>query len=815
VTGLSQDLRFSARSLLARRSRSFTLVAVLTLALGIGATTAMFSVLYGVLLRPLPYPESSRLVEMAQRYQGQTGELAVTYQEFQFLRDHSAVFESLAATTSVGFNVFTGSEAVRANALRVSRDYFRVLGVAPALGRAFAADEDQPGGARAVILNHAFFQRRFNGDASIVGRAISLDGEPYTVVGVMPAGFQSLPAVDLWSTIAQVGQSVGSGENLQVIGRLKGGLTLDGARAGMQVTAAAYQREFKARLQPGVSLALAPYQTLVMSEVRTPVLILFGAIAFVLLIACANVASLLLGRAAARSRELALRTALGASRGRMVRQLLTESVLLALAGGALGLLLAEWGVHALLSLAPEELPRAANIQLDHWALFFTLALSLVTGVAFGLLPAWRAARTDVHALLKEGSGRASGPLRQGRVRNALIIGEIALAIVLLVGAGLLLRTFANLVRTDPGFDTQHVLSAEIWLTGSRYDSTAAITSFYRRLTERIDALPGVHSSAVIEAGLPLERGGRMGAVVDGRRLDESMDYRTITPGLFQTLGVPLRQGRAFAASDADRAEPVAIVNEALARQLLAEHDAVGHEAVGHEAVGHMVTIGNGTSPRRIVGIVGNVRSYIGLPAPPTVFIPSAQTPAGLTHLFSGWYPTHVIVRATDDPAVLGVALTRAIQETDPQVPIGRVRTMNEVLAASLSPQRFVMTLLGIFAGLAVVLAAVGVYGLMSFLVAQRTREIGIRMAIGARAGDVLRLIVMRAVLLTGTGVALGLLGALLLTRLLESLLFGVKPTDPLTFAGVAAVLGIVAIAASVVPARRAARVDPLIALRSE
>ncbi|MGH7625093.1 MAG: FtsX-like permease family protein [Gemmatimonadaceae bacterium] len=498
-----------------------------------------------------------------------------------------------------------------------------------------------------------------------------------------------------------------------------------------------------------------------------------------------------------------------------MRQLLTESVLLALAGGALGLLVAEWGVHALLSLAPDELPRAADIQLDHRALFFALALSLATGVAFGLMPAWRAARTDVHALLKEGSGRASGPLRQGRARNALIIGEIALAIVLLVGAGLLLRTFANLVRTDPGFDTQHVLSAEIWLTGSRYDSTAAIASFYRRLTERIDALPGVRSSAVIEAGLPLERGGRMGAVVDGRRMDASLDYRTITPGLFQTLGVPLTQGRAFAAGDADIAEPVAIVNEALAHQLLSERDAEGHEAAGPEAVGHMVTVGNGTSPRRIVGVVGNVRSYIGLPAPPTVFIPSAQTLPGLTHLFSGWYPTHVIVRAAGDPAALGTTLARAIQETDPQVPIGRVRTMNEVLAASLSPQRFVMTLLGIFAGLAVVLAAVGIYGLMSFLVAQRTHEIGIRMAIGARARDVLRLIVMRAVLLTGTGVAFGVMGALLLTRLLEGLLFGVRPTDPLTFAGVAGVLGIVAIAASVVPARRAARVDPMIALRSE
>ena len=802
---LPQDLRFSIRSLLARQSRGFTLVAVITLALGIGATTAMFSVLYGVLLRPLPYPKSDRLVEMAGGYQGQSGEMAVTYQEFRFLHEQSPVFQYLAATTPVGFNVFTGSEAVRASALRVSRDYFRVLGVSPVVGREFLAEEDQPGGARAVVLSHGFWQRRFNGDANIAGRTISLDGEPYTVVGVMPAGFQSLPAVDVWSTLAQVGQSIGGGENLQVIGRLKPGLSLAGAQAGMQGTTAAYQREFKARLQPGVNILLAPYQTLVASQVRTPVLVLFGAIAFVLLIACANVASLLLGRAAARSRELALRVALGASRGRVMRQVLTESVLLALAGGAFGLFFADWGVHALLSLAPDELPRAADIHLDHWALLFTCAVSLLTGIAFGLMPAWRAARTDVHSLLKEGSGRSAGSLRQGRVRNVLVIGEIALSIVLLVGAGLLLKTFANLVRTDPGFDGSTVLSAEIWLTGTRYGSTAAISDFYRRLTERIDALPGVRSAAVIEAGLPLERGGRMGGMVDGRRVDQSLDYRTITPGFFQTLGVKLEQGRTFEAADADSAEPVAIVNETLARQLLRARDAVGH----------MVTIGNGAGPRRVVGVVGNMRSYIGLPAPPTVFIPSAQTPAGFTRLFSAWYPTHVVVRTTGDPAALGTTLTRAIQETDAQVPIGRVRTMNDVLAASLTPQRFVMLLLGIFAVLAVVLAAVGIYGLMSFLVAQRTHEIGIRMAIGARASDVLRMIVVRAVLLAATGVALGLLGARALTRLLDSLLFGVTPTDPMTFAGVAAALVVVAIAASALPARRATRVDPIIALRSE
>ena len=805
MTALTQDLRYTMRSLLARQSRSFTFVAVMTLALGIGATTAMFSVLYGVLLRPLPYPEPDRLVEMAGGYQGQAGEMAVTHQEFRFLHEQSPVFQYVAATTPVGFNVFTGSEAVRASGLRVSRDYFRVLGVAPAVGREFLAEEDQPGGARAVVLSHGFWQRRINGDASIVGRAISLDGEPYTVVGVMPAGFQSLPAVDVWSTLAQVGQSIGGGENLQVIGRLKPGLTLAGAQAGMQGTTAAYQREFKERLQPGVSIMLAPYHTLVVSQARTPVLILSGAIAFVLLIACANVASLLLGRATTRSRELALRVALGASRGRVMRQLLTESVLLALAGGMLGLLLADWGLHALLSLAPDELPRAADIQLDHWALLFTVGTSLITGIAFGLMPAWRAARTDVHPLLKEGSARAAGSLRQGRVRNVLVIGEIALSIVLLIGAGLLLRTFANLARTDPGFDGSKVLSAEIWLTGTRYDSTAAIANFYQRLTERIEALPGVRSAAVIEAGLPLERGGRMGGMVDGLRLDESLDYRTITPGFFQALGVKLEQGRTFGAADADSAEPVAIVNETLARQSLQTRNAVGH----------MVTIGNGARPRRVVGVVGNVRSYIGLPAPPTVFIPSAQTPASFTRLFSAWYPTHVIVRTSGDPAALGTALTRAIQETDAQVPIGRVRTMNEVLSASLAPQRFVMLLLSIFAVLAVVLAAVGIYGLMSFLVAQRTHEIGVRMAIGARPTDVLRMIVGRTVLLAGIGGALGLLGAGVLTRLLDSLLFGVTPTDPLIFFGVAAALVLVAIAASAMPARRAARVDPMIALRSE
>jgi putative ABC transport system permease protein len=802
MDALLQDLRYGLRTLL--RNPGFTLVAVLTLALGIGANTAIFSVLYGVLLRPLPYPEPDRLAGFVQTYPGGRNEMYVTYRQFQFLEENNAVFQSFAATTSVGLNLFAGGAAERVNGLRVSRQYFRVLGVAPQLGRGFLAEEDQPGGPSVAVLSQGLWRRRFGAEPGVIGRVVSLDGVPTTIVGVMPAGFHSLPPVDVWSTLAQVGRTIGSGTNLEVVGRLKPGLTLQQAGIAIQPTTASYRETFSQTLPRNAGVELASYQRLVALDLQQPVRLVFGAIALVLLIACANVASLVLGRAAARDRELAVRVAMGASGGRLTRQLLTEGILLTLVGGAVGFLFATWGLRALLSLAPADLTSSASIQLDRWALLFTFGVSLATGLVFGLLPARQAHRTDLHDTLREGAGRSTSPQQRNRLRSLLVIGEVALSVVLLAGGALLVRTFVNLMRTETGFDPSHVLSAEIWLTGSRYTSTPTISGFYTELTRRLEALPGVERAAVVEAGLPLQRGGNIPAEVEGQF--RSIDYRTVTPGYFDALRIPLLTGRVLTASDAEQGEPVMVVNRAFAHQYLTD-----------SALGRVVKVGGGSSAslRRIVGVVGDVKSFIGYSTPPTAFITSAQTPVGLTQIFSSWFPIHVVLRTTGDPGALGTALARTIHETDPQVPVGRVRAMAEVLAASLAFQRFVMTLLALFALLAVMLAAVGLYGVMSYLVAQRTHEIGVRMALGADPGQVLRMVLGRGMVLAAGGAAVGLVGAVFATRLLANQLYGVKPADPLSLAAVTALLAAVALLACFVPARRGTRVDPVVALRTE
>ena len=673
----------------------------------------------------------------------------------------------------------------------------------PVLGREFLAEEDQEGGASVVILSHGYWMRRFGGDARVVGRAIALDGRPTTIIGVMPASFRSLSPVDVWSTMGQVGRSIGGGENLHLVGRLKSGVSFEQAQARMQPVLVAFRQEFKPRLPSETGEELFPLRRLVVENIETPVRLLFGAIALVLLIACANVANLVLGRTTTRGRELAVRAAIGATRGRLVRQMLTESVLLALAGGLVGLILAAWGLDALVSLMPANLTPPTEIRLDRWALLFTGVASLLVGVVFGLAPAWQAATADLHTGLKDTAGRATSSGRTGRLRNALVVGEIALSLVLLVGAGLLLRTVANLVRTDPGFDRRRVIAVELWLTGTRYDSTNAIAAFYDRLEERVRALPGVRSAAVIEAGIPLVLGGNMGVMVGGRGLGATINYRTVTPGYFQTMGIPLKRGRAFAAGDVQTAEPVAMVSESFARRFL-----------DGDGLDRTLALG-GRVERRVVGVVGDTKQFIGVPATPTVFISSAQTPAGLTRLFSSWFPIHLVVRTEGDPAALKSMVASTIRATDPQVPLGRVRTMDEVLDGSVEFQRFLMLLLAAFAGLAVTLAAVGTYGVMSYLVAQSTREIGVRIALGALPRQVLGVVIGRGMLLAGIGVAAGLAGALALSRMLAQLLYGVKPTDALTLAGVSVLLLLVALAACVVPARRATRVDPMIALRNE
>ncbi|HEY6059861.1 MAG TPA: ADOP family duplicated permease, partial [Gemmatimonadales bacterium] len=742
-----------------------------------------------------------RLVQFAYTYGGYHDAQATTYERFRYLQANNGdVFDALAATTGVGATLLSGNEGVHVQLLRVSRDYFRAMGVQPSLGRTFLDEEDQLGGSNAVILSHALWHQRFGGDSGVVGKTVQLDGTPYTVVGVMPDGFGEPYPADAWSTLAQVARTIGGGQNLEVIGRLAPGLTVARANARLQPMLAGYAATFRTGTE--TRLGFDSYRALIGVGVRAPLRILFGAIALVLLIACANVASLLLGRAARRRRELALRAALGASRGRLVRQLLAESALLALLGGGGGLLLAGWGLSTLRSLAAAALPRTGDIRLDGWALGFTLLVSLLTGIVFGLLPAWQAARTDLQETLKEGARTIGGG--RGRLRHGLVAAEIALSLVLLVGAGLLLRTFANLLHSDPGLDPGHIVAAELWLTGSRYDTAPAVANYYADLRRRVEALPGVRSAAIVEAGLPLNRGGNTGVKVNGGDY-VGADYRAVSPGFFETLGASLRRGRTLTDADGATSEPVVVINEAFERRYLE----------GVDPLGAMVLVAEAGDARRVVGVVGDITSGIGLPAQPTVFIPAAQEPTGVMLGFNGWFPIHLLARTVGSPAGYPALLARTMRAADPAIPVGQVRTMDDVLATSLAFRHFEMVLLALFAGLAAALAAVGIYGLMSYLVTQRVREFGIRVALGARRRDVFGIVMRRGVTLAATGIVLGLLGAVAMTRLLASQLYGVRPVDLLTLAAVTGGVVLLALAACYIPAWRGTKVDPMVALRSE
>ncbi len=803
MDALLQDLRYAVRTLL--RSPGFALVAVFTLALGIGANTAIFSVLYGVLLRPFPYREPQQLVGFAGSYQGDWGPRDVTFREATFLQADTSMVARWATSTDVGWNLFAGGEANRIDGLRVSRDYFRVLGVGMALGRDFLPEEDVLGGPNVVVLSYALWRRRFAGDSSILGRSVSLDGAPFTVVGVLPLSFRPLEPVDAYSTMGQVADGIGGGENLMLMGRLRAGVTPARAAAATRPLMAAFMREFIPDAPTGVAVELRPLRALLARQVAMPLVDLFAAVGLVLLIACANVASLVLVRAATRGRELAVRAAMGATRGRLIRQLLIESLVLAVLGGAAGILLAGWGLSLLLAIVPASLRELTDIRLDQWALLFGAGASLASGAVFGIIASRRAAGVDLHESLKEGSARSTASAGVGRARAALVVAEIALSLVLLVSAGLLTRSMANLISADPGFDPRNVVAAEIWLTGSGHDSTADIAGFYDRLIGRLEAQPGIRSAAVIEAGMPFQRGGNFPVAVDGVYPPETFRYRTVTPDYFAMMGIPLKEGRVFSADDRAEAEPVAIVSESFARRFLGEHP-----------LDRMVTVGGRShTQRRVIGIVGDVEQVVGEPALPTAYLPSAQTPADVTRAFSTWYPIHVLVRTAGDPAAMRALVERTIRATDPHVPVGSVRTADEILSGALTLQRFVMLVLGVFAALAMMLAAVGVYGVMSYVVVQRSHEIGVRVALGALSGDVIRLVLGRGLTLTAAGVALGVAGSLAVTRLLTSQLYGVRPTDPSTLAAAALAMVFVALLACYVPARRATSVDPVVALRSE
>ena len=806
-----QDVRFAARML--AKSPGFTVVAILTLALGIGANTAIFTVVYGVLLRPLPFPEPDRIVQLAETYQTQSDEMNVTAKQLESLREYGKLFEYIAGYTDVGFNLATGNEAEHVRGVPASAEYFQVLGVHPALGRDFLPEEDRGDGQHVAILSHSLWTRRLGGDPGVIGQKVPLNGDAYTVIGVMPAGFDPRsnsdlnPGVqaDVWVPLALVAKSAGSGENISVIARLKARVTGEQLRSQMDIVTRDFRVKYPNVVGQQLVISFRPYQAMIGAGMRPFLLVLLGAIGFVLLIACANVTNLFLARGSSRGREIAVRVAMGASRVRLIRQLLTESLVIALAGGALGLAVAGSGLGSLLAMAPSSLPRLSDIRLDGWIFAFTFLVSIVTGAVFGIAPALYATKTNLSETLKEGEGRASAGASRARLRQGLVIGELALSLVLLTGAGLMIATFEKLLNTSPGFDPHHVLTMQFWMTGSKYNSTPEIMRFYHGIEQRIEGLPGVTGAGVVAAGLPLERGGNNGVRIAGPKESEwiNMDYREITPGYFQAVGTALKQGRGFTEADSEGSHSVVIINEAAARKYFPDQSSLGK----YLYVSGVLC--------EVVGVVGDVKSYVDQPAEPTTFIPAAQAKLGTSSLFEGWFPRSIVVRTTGNPLILNQALREALASADPLVPTGAVRSMDQVLAHSLALRSFMMLLLSIFGGLALVLASVGIYGVISFAVSQRTREIGVRMALGARPADVLRMVLKEGLKLVAVGVAVGVAAALMLTRLLEGMVYGVRVRDPLIFVLVNLLMVAVSLAACYVPARRATRIDPLVALRYE
>ncbi len=805
---LWQDLRYGARMM--SKQPGFTLIAALTLSLGIGANTAIFSVVNAVLLRPLPYPDPGRLMQIGQSGTG-GDDGSVGEPKFLFWRDQNQTFEAMALYQPIGsgVNLASGNDAEYVSALKVSLDFFRALGVAPSLGRGFTREEDQPGGERVAIVSYGLWRRRFGADEGLIGRSVAINGANHTVVGVLPPGFQFLPDADVFTPLRPSPEG-DSDSNYGAIGRLKPGGAEAQAQADLKLVAEKYRAAFPRRMQPNESAAAVSLQRSQTADVRSLLWLLLGAVSFVLLIACANVANLQLTRAAARQKEMAVRKALGASRARVARQLITEGVLLALVGGGAGLLLAVWGMDGLTRLIPEgALPYLGEITLDWRVLAFALAASLATGLVFGLAPAFQMARVDVNRALKEGTSRGTTAAAQGRLRGGLVVAEVALSLLLLIGAALMIQTFINLRRVAPGFDPRNVLTFQISPSGPNYDTTAKTSDFYRRALERVKSLPGVEAAAVT-SNLPLSAQFRMPFAVEGQPpRPESVQLRLITPEYFRALRIPLRQGREFAETDAAGTGNVAMVNEAFARRYILNADPLNQQ----------LQIGRGQRPLKhlIVGVVGDTKHFgLGAAAPPMMYIPASQSPDSLMLLMRRYLSVKFVVRTTADPLLVGEAVREQMRALDATLPVTELRTMEQVVSSSVVSERFNTTLLGLFAALGLSLAAVGIYGVMSYTVAQRTPEIGVRMAIGAQASDILKLLVIRQGLkLTLIGAGLGLLGALGLTRLMKSLLFGVSATDPLTFASITSLLTVVALLACWIPARRATKVDPMVALRCE
>jgi putative ABC transport system permease protein len=809
IESFLQDIRFGLRML--RKNPGFTAIAVLTLALGIGANGAIFSVVNSVLLNPLGYSNPDRLVTVLHYGTG-----PISPANYLDYRNQSSSYETLGAAEYWTPNLTGVDSPEHLIGMHVTQNTLPVLGVQPVLGRLFVAGEDTAGNDHEVVLSYGLWQRRFSGDASAIGKTVLLDGASYTVVGVMPADFHFAPFWDtraeLWAPLSLAARAIHrDGNSLRLFGRLKSNVTLAQSRAEMATITARLEKQY-----PGTNtdIVVVPLKEKVVGNIQTPLLILLGAVGFVLLIACANVAHMLLARAAARQKEIAVRTALGAGRKRVIRQVLTENLLLAAMGGALGLLLAYWGTRALVALSPADIPGVESVAIDAKVIVFLLGITLLTSLVFGLVPALQASAVNLSDTLKE-SGRGASDGRQGnRLRSALVVSEFALALTLLIAAGLMIRTFYALESVDPGFNPHGVLSMIVPVAGSQEADPGHRAIFYHQMLERVRALPGVESAAGINhlpiAGDLWDRT----FIIEGRPVPAPNDmpdavYRIATHGYFQTMNIPIVRGRDIAPTDDTSAAPVVVVNERMAQSFWPNENPIGqHISFASDATRQWITV---------VGVVKNVQEHDwAAQLAPEMYIAAFQAPDFLGAAGSGnaSYIT-LVVRTSGDPGALTSSVKSAVWSLDSNLPISNVITMDDAVSAAYAQPRFEMLLLGVFAVVALVLAAAGIYGVMSYSVARRTHEIGIRVSMGASRRDVLMLVMRQGLVLALVGSAVGIASALLLAQLMTKLLYGVVPSDPLTFCSVAALLMLVAVAASYVPARRATRVDPVTAMRCE
>jgi putative ABC transport system permease protein len=825
-----QDLKFAIRQLL--RNRGFTAVAVLTLALGIGANTAIFSLVNGILLRPLPYPEPDRLVTLWERSAERGLEQGlVSGPNFLDWRAQARSFETMAVNPGWqginDFNLLLRDGVAKINANYVSASFFSTFGVKPLLGRTFVSEEDQKGGNRVAILSHGLWRQHFGGDPNVIGQTLTVDTygkRDYTIVGVMPPRFGAPTQCDLWLPIGWMGVTLDERRSAHwhyVVARLNRGVTIEQARAELNVIQSRVKQANPEAII-GSEVAVIPLLEGAMGRnLRSALLLLWGVVAGVLLIACTNVANLMLARAATRQKEVALRLALGASQWRMVRQWLVESATLAMLGGIFGALVGFWLLRLVIAVSPANIPRLGDVTLDGTALVFTLLISLLTGLLFGLAPAWQFSRADLNTTLKHGNRSASSGLSAGRIRNGLVIAEVAMSLVLLVGAGLMIQSFARILKTERGFQPEHLMTAQLDFSVSGFTTWVRPTATrpqvpLAELLERLGHYPGVQSVAATSALPPRDRNPPAQTfTVFGRPIlnpadRPTADHKGVTPDFFRALGVPLLRGRAFTEADRLEAPGVVIINDALARRVFPNDDPVGKHITMTDQSTAALTAVDGAGLRiwaEIIGVVGNVKTLTAEPIDvPQVYRPYWQWPMQS--------PT-VLVRATGDPGPLAAAIRREVKSTIPQLPAPVIRTMEEILGETVAQPRFQTWLLGLFAALALVLAIIGLYGVLAYAVAQRTIEIGIRMAVGAQRSDVLSLVIRQGMKLVFAGVGLGLAAAYILSRVMTSLLYEIKATDPLTFGAVSLLLIAVALLACWLPARRATRVDPMVALRVE